>query len=110
MFGQEVVPQTKYMFDKVLKNCSEAIEFHFCCKSCTASLGAIQEIMDKKVAMCPSCHSTIDTTTMNGGSFFIIVPIAPQIQALLENPDISVHLNYHFDREQTETNIISEIF
>ena len=46
---------------------------------------------------------------MNGGSFFINVPIALQIQALLKNPDINVHLNYRFDREQSGTNI-SELY
>lgn len=59
--------------------------------------------MDEELTVCPLCKTTIDTGAMNGGSFLINVPIAPQIQALLENPDINVHLNYRFDREQSET-------
>ena len=65
--------------------------------------------MDEEFTVCALCKTIIDTGAMNGGSFFINVPIALQIQALLKNPDINVHLNYRFDREQSGTNI-SELY
>lgn len=65
--------------------------------------------MDEELTVCPLCKTTIDTGAMIRGSFFINVPIAPQIQALLENTDINAHLNYRFDRELSGTNI-SDIY
>ncbi|XP_070404820.1 uncharacterized protein [Nothobranchius furzeri] len=34
LFGKEVLPRSKYLFNKVFKNSSDMVEFHFYCKTC----------------------------------------------------------------------------
>ena len=46
---------------------------------------------------------------MNSASFFVNVPIAPQIQALLESPQIQNSMSYRFQRSQNE-HVISDIY
>ncbi|XP_051982838.1 uncharacterized protein LOC127643926 [Xyrauchen texanus] len=39
LFGKEVIPRSKYLFNKVFKNNSEIVEFHFYCKTCKVYIG-----------------------------------------------------------------------
>ena len=109
LFGKEVIPRSKYLFQKVFKNNSDIVEFHFYCKSCKMYIGTQKEINDANILHCAVCSAPIEISTMNSASFFINVPIAPQIQALLENPEIQININYRHQRPQDE-HVISDIY
>nr|XP_021326613.1 uncharacterized protein LOC110438464 [Danio rerio] len=110
LFGNDVVPGSKHLFNKVFKNNSEIVDFHLYCQACKCHLGTQKQVTDQNINQCPSCSETVDITTLNNGSFFINVPVAPQIQNLLENPEIQKHLGYRFDRPHSVENVISDIF
>ncbi|XP_073724631.1 uncharacterized protein [Misgurnus anguillicaudatus] len=109
LFGKEVVPVSKYLFNKAFKNNSEMLEFHFYCKSCRSYIGTQQNIEEKNITQCLQCSDPLEISTLNSGSFFINVPIAPQIQALLQNPEISNNIAYRYERSKNE-HIISDIY
>lgn len=85
LFGKDVLPRSKYMFNKIFKNNSDMVEFHFYCKTCKMYIGTQEDIRDKNIAQCVICNTAVETNSSNSGSFFINIPIAPQIQTLLQN-------------------------
>ncbi len=109
LFGKEVLPRSKYLFNKVFKNNSDIVEFHFYCKTCKVYIGTQEDIQDKNIAQCAICSAPIEISFLNSASFFINIPIAPQIQTLLENPQIQKSLNYRHQRPQNEY-VISDIY
>lgn len=110
LFGQEVVPRSKYLFNRVFKNSCEEVEFQLYCENCNSNIGTTQEINDRQMNECRSCGSTFEFGSMNGGNFFINVPLAPQIQTLLESTEVSGHLNYRFDRQKSHNEMLSDIY
>ncbi|XP_045928811.1 uncharacterized protein LOC123985378 [Micropterus dolomieu] len=42
LFGKEVIPRSKYLFNKVFKNNSDIVEFHFHCKTYSKARPAMQ--------------------------------------------------------------------
>ncbi len=88
LFGKEVLPRSKYMFNKIFKNNSDIVEFHFYCKTCRIYIGTQEDIKDKNITECVNCKTPVETNSLNSGSFFINIPSAPQIQTLLETPEI----------------------
>lgn len=110
LFGNEVVPRSKHMFSKVFKNNSEIVDFHLYCKGCKSHIGTQKLVTEQNITQCPSCNEPVEINSLNNSSFFINVPIAPQIQNLLENPEIQKHINYRFDRPHSVENAISDIY
>lgn len=108
LFGKEVIPRSKYLFNKVFKNNSDIVEFHFYCKTCKVYIGT-QEDIDKNIAQCAICSAPIEISSLNSASFFINIPVAPQIQTMLENPQIQNSMSYRHQRPQNE-HIISDIY
>lgn len=107
LFGKEVLPRSKYLFNKVFKNNSDIVEFHFYCKTCKVYIGTKQDIQDKNIVQCAICSAPIEISSLNSASFFINVPITPQIQTLLENPEIQNSMTYRHQRLQNE-HVISD--
>ncbi len=110
LFGNDVVPGSKHLFNKIFKNNSEIVEFHLYCRACKCHMGTQKLVTDQNITQCPSCNEIVEITSLNNGNFFINVPVAPQIQNLLENPEIQKHLSYRFDRPHSVENVISDIF
>ncbi len=108
LFGKEVLPRSKYLFNKVFKKNSNIVEFHFYCKTCKVYIGTQEDIQDKKIAQCAICSPPIEISSLNSASFYINIPIAPHIQTLLENPQIQNSMNYRHQRPQNEY-VISDI-
>lgn len=50
-FGKEVLPRSKYLFNKVFQNNSDSVEFHFYCKTCKLYIGTMGDIKDKDVTV-----------------------------------------------------------
>lgn len=109
LFGKEVLPRSKYMFQKVFKNNSDVVEFHYYCKTCKVYIGKQEEIHHKNIAQCEIYSTPIETNSLNSGSFFINIPIAPQIRTLLQNPEIQKNINYKRQRSQCD-HVISDIY
>ncbi|XP_054592230.1 uncharacterized protein [Nothobranchius furzeri] len=109
LFGKEVLPRSKYLFNKVFKNSSDIVEFHFYCKTCKLYIGKQEDIKEKNIVQCTICSAPIEISTLNSASFFISIPIAPQIQTLMENPQIQNSMNYRYQRQQNE-HVISDIY
>lgn len=61
------------------------------------------------VLSCPNCESPVEISTLNNASFFIDVPIAPQIKIQLESPHIQMNLSYKYERSQ-EQQFIADIY
>lgn len=110
LFGQDVVPGSKYAFNKVFKNNMDKVDFHFYCKACKANLGSQKYVLENSVTQCSGCNSPVAPDTLNNGSFFISIPIAPQIQYILQNPELQSKLSYRVDRPSKAENIISDIY
>lgn len=64
---------------------------------------------DKNVTQCELCSGPIKISTLNSGSFFVKIPVAPQIPALLENPQIQNSMSYRHQRSQNEY-VICDIY
>lgn len=109
LFGKEVLPRSKYLFNKVFKNNSDIVEFHFYCKTCKVYIGTKEDIQDKNIAQCAICSASIEISSLNSASFFINIPIAPQIKTLLENPQIQNSMSYRHQRPHNE-HVISDIY
>lgn len=109
LFGKEILPRSKYMFNKIFKNNSDIVEFHFYCKTCKIYIGAQEDIKAKNITECVNCKTPIEANSLNSGSFFINIPIAPQIQTLLETPEIQNNINYKQQRPQRDQ-VISDIY
>ncbi|XP_051807764.1 uncharacterized protein LOC127535044 isoform X2 [Acanthochromis polyacanthus] len=107
LFGKEILPRSKYLFNKCFKNNSDLVNFHYYCKSCKIYLGMQKDIHG--VLLCPNCESPIEISTLNNASFFIDIPIAPQIRTQLESPEIQMNLNYRHERSQ-EHEVIADIY
>lgn len=109
LFGKEVLPGSKYLFNKVFHNNSDIVEFHFYCKTCKAYIGTQEDIHNKNIAQCAICSSTIEISFLNSASFFINKPVAPQIQTLLETLQIQNSVSYRHQRPQNDF-VISDIY
>lgn len=110
LFGQDVVPASKYAFNKVFQRNMDKVEFHLYCKDCKTTLGSQNEVLEKAITECSACNSPVDPNTLNNGGFFISVPIAPQIQNILHTPELQTKLSYRVDRPGKAGNIISDIY
>lgn len=109
LFGKEVLPRSKYLFNKVFQNNSDSVEFHYYCKTCKVYIGTKGDIKDKNIAQCSICSTSIEIDSMNRSSFFINIPLAPQIQTLLETPQIQNNMSYRHQRPQND-HVISDIY
>ncbi|KAL7377185.1 hypothetical protein ABVT39_023428 [Epinephelus coioides] len=109
LFDKEVLPRSKYLFNKVFKNNSEIVDFQFYCKTCKIYIGTQEYIKDKNIAQCAICSAPIEISSLNSASFFINIPIAPQVQALLENPEIQNGMCYRHQRPRND-HVISDIY
>ncbi|XP_031733820.1 uncharacterized protein LOC116400228 isoform X2 [Anarrhichthys ocellatus] len=109
LFSKEVLPRSKSLFNKVFQNNSESVEFHYYCKTCKVYIGTKGDIKDKNIAQCSICSTLIEINSMNRSSFFINIPIAPQIQTLLEIPQIQNNMSYRHQRLQND-HVISDIY
>ena len=110
LFGQEVVPASKYAFNKVFQKNMDKVKFHLYCKNCKTTLGGQNEVLEKAITECAACNSPVEPNTLNNGAFFISVPIAPQIQNILNTPELQTKLSYRVDRPGKAGNIISDIY
>ncbi|XP_041834084.1 uncharacterized protein LOC121635090 [Melanotaenia boesemani] len=110
LFGQDVVPASKYASNKVFQRNMDKVEFILYCKDCKTSLGGQNEVLARAITVCSACNSPVDPTTLNNGAFFISVPIAPQIQNILHTPELQTKLSYRVDRPAKAGNIISDIY
>ncbi|XP_045913156.1 uncharacterized protein LOC123975596 [Micropterus dolomieu] len=104
LFGQDVVPGSKYAFNKVFQNNIDKVEFHFYCKACQ------KDVLENSVTQCLGCNSPVEPKTLNNGSFFISVPISLQIQHILQTPELQSQLSYRVNRPGKAENIISDIY
>ncbi len=90
LFGKEVLPRSKYMFNKIFKNNSDIVEFHFYCKTCKIYIGTQEDIKDKNITEYVNCKT-------------------PQIQTLLETPEIQNNINYKQQRAECD-HVISDLY
>lgn len=67
-------------------------------------------MLENSVTQCSGCNSPVDPTTLNNGSFFISIPIAPQIQYILQNPELQSELSYRVDRPSKAEHMISDMY
>jgi hypothetical protein len=80
----EAIPSTLFRFNKVFENkgISNPVEFHFYCQSCLSYLGT--KDLSPEINVCNECNTEYNIKTMNGGHFFITIPLVFQLKALLE--------------------------
>ena len=71
-------------------------------------MGTTQEIREKNLTHCAECQEAVDISTLNNAKFFINVPVTPQIQRILENPEVQKELGYRRDRPRSGD--ISDIY
>ncbi|XP_052008853.1 uncharacterized protein LOC127661929 [Xyrauchen texanus] len=69
LFGKEVLPRSKYLFNKVFKNNSDIVEFHFYCKTCKVYIGTKEDIQEKNIAQCAICSASVEISSLNSASF-----------------------------------------
>ena len=67
-------------------------------------------MLENSVTQCSGCNSPVFPNTLDNGSLFISVPIAPQIQYILQTPELQSKLSYRVDRPSKAENIISDIY
>ncbi|XP_041461161.1 uncharacterized protein LOC121412416 [Lytechinus variegatus] len=75
------LPQSKYLFNKVLNNYKDTCEFHFYC-DCFNYLGKIGQLPER----CDYCGEHVDhEIKIKEGKFFLTMSLAQQLKYLLES-------------------------
>lgn len=108
------LPKTKYFFEKFFGPHQQSI-FHFYCKECMVYIDTYKNLRsrqdekdkqkDESCDTCTVCATTYSLKKMNGGHFFIEIPLREQIEKKIsENTDI---LNYN---TESNSNEITDIF
>jgi len=89
LFDQEVLPESKYIFDKRFAP-NQELSCQFYCHECGTYFGDLQGD-----ATCRNCKTLCETSGMNKNNFFIALPIRQQLEELLNKPGIKIlpHVN-----------------
>lgn len=86
-FAKPILPESKYMLDKIL-NPTNDVEFHAVCPSCCKNLGEFHDIGSERKIRCNVCNFTVDVSNPSSPSFFAIINPSEQIfQYLRQHED-----------------------
>ncbi|XP_063961852.1 uncharacterized protein LOC129268704 isoform X2 [Lytechinus pictus] len=78
------LPQSKYLFNNVFHTFKDTCQFHFYC-NCMKYLGKRGELPE----ICDKCGEEIDEDNkVKEGKFFLVFPLADQLQYLLEHTEV----------------------
>lgn len=100
-----LLPDTKYLFDKYFCNFREGTKFHLYCPDCQKWLG-----LDDAV-QCDVCgiNYTRDDLVKKG-SFVLYIPLQDQLVELLQRPDIGSKIDHRFTRIKRNENNYEDIY
>ncbi|XP_040073852.1 uncharacterized protein LOC120846228 [Ixodes scapularis] len=106
-FGCEVLPGSKYLFNGLFSVPSDMMSIHVYCNYCSAYIATKDALLSKHVT-CAQCQTSALVEKL---SYFITLPLAPQLKRMLEsNPDIQNNLNYRFRRKKEHQSNIEDIY
>ncbi|XP_039304623.1 uncharacterized protein LOC120357652 [Solenopsis invicta] len=105
LYSNDVLPSSKYSLFKHFPLVEDTIKVHLFCPSCQRYLGGRPNLCSANV-VCHACERDIDAIS----SFFITLNFTYQLQILLNNPDISKHLDHRFSRRKENDNAFEDIY
>lgn len=90
LLGSNSLPISKHLWKKkVMLSNNLRPTFHFCCKQCSYYLGSEEALKISQQKYCANCKTDIDLKKKYRNNFFVILPIAPQIQKIMRNEAFS---------------------
>lgn len=108
----DTIPTSKYHFKKLFCASTDTVPIvHMNCKSCKRYLGTEEDLKKNDApTVCDICNEAINLKTKHSdGSFFITIPIAPQLKRNIEKSLASGELVFK-DNIDVARNKISDIF
>ncbi|XP_071570621.1 uncharacterized protein [Temnothorax nylanderi] len=107
LYSKDVLPSSKYSLFKHFPLAEDTIKVHLFCPSCQRYLGERPNLRSANV-VCHACERDIDDAAIS--SFFITLNFTCQLQILLNNPNISKHLDHRFSRRKENNNALEDIY
>lgn len=108
IFYKPIIPDTKYKIDKLYANNSE-ITFYFFCGQCSENFGSLDH-KDVQVKLCPNCGFNNPVSDLTKASYYIIINLASQLEALFSNPDVAKQLKNPFVLVNNHTNVMRDLY
>ena len=81
MFEKPILPQSKYLLDKVFNINSNYYEFHALCPSCDNYLGNIEDL--EPTVQCDICSTNVTLTDPEYNSIFLLINPSTDIENLV---------------------------
>ncbi|XP_011859092.1 PREDICTED: uncharacterized protein LOC105556604 isoform X2 [Vollenhovia emeryi] len=106
LYNTDVLPNSKYSLFKHFPLAEDTIKVHLFCPSCQRYLGERPKLRSSNI-VCHTCEKDIDEATM---SFFVTLNFTYQLQNLLNNPNVSKHLDYRYSRRKENNNALEDIY
>ena len=100
-----LLPDTKFLFDKHFKQFRKGTNFHLYCPDCHKGLGTENSV---HCDVCDIEYSHQDL--LKRGCFFVYMPLKDQLSALLQRPDIGTRLDHRFTRVKMEEKNYEDIY
>ncbi|KAG8174474.1 hypothetical protein JTE90_015746 [Oedothorax gibbosus] len=83
--GVEILPPSIYLLKKIFSS-EFMYDIHFYCKNCMTYLEKMSKSEPLQSKDCVVCSTTMNTSLLNDGHFFITLPISLQIKQILKEP------------------------
>lgn len=100
-----LLPDTKFLFDKYFSNIREGTKFHLFCPDCQKWLGL------EDAVWCDVCNANYTKDDLvKKGSFFVYIPLQNQLIELLQRPDIGTKIDHRFTRIKRNENNYEDIY
>lgn len=107
VFQKDILPSTKYLFNKAFSSPSLMMQYHMYCEYCLGYVG-IREQLRLQQSTCPHCHQKFSVTT---SPYFLMLPLAPQLKFMLENqPGLVQELQYRNEKKHKNISCLEDIF
>lgn len=106
LFVEKVVPDTRYLLDKLFKSMS-GIHYHFVCSDCLDYIGEFDNTIIREV-QCKnaSCQKVNEISNLNDSSFFVTFDLPSQIEILLSKDNVFDNLKNPYDLVNNEVPLI----
>ena len=93
-----------HQFQHFFRSLKNPLVYHRYCSYCFLLVD------DRATVICPNSLCSRDLTRSNSCSFFIEMPIVPQIRNLFSKSDLYDNLGHRFRRVKTDSNCFEEIY
>jgi len=103
--GQVIVPHTKFKLFKLFADELKNFKYHIYCHKCKRYIGEFSTLLFEHECMCGTYLGISDKK-----SYFVMLDVKVQLKNLLNEPHISQHLQYRFNRQKNNGNSLEDVY